>query len=52
LNNIQFGVDVDIIQWYDATTSTWHFMGPSDSFVPGRGYWVHSKLDVAWDVPL
>ncbi len=52
LNNITFGVDVDAVQWFDAFTKTWHFMGPDDIFVPGRGYWVHSLVDAAWEVPL
>jgi hypothetical protein len=52
LNNLEFGVDVDVIQWFDAATKTWHFMGPDDSFVPGRGYWMHSRVDVSWEVPL
>jgi parallel beta-helix repeat protein len=52
LNNLTFDTHVDRIQWYDAGTKTWHFMGPDDSFVPGRGYWVHSKVDAEWEVPL
>jgi hypothetical protein len=52
LNNLEFGLDVDAIQWYDAATQTWHFMGPDDVFVPGRGYWAHSKVDKSWIVPL
>ncbi len=52
LNNLTFDTHVDAIQWYDAATQTWHFMGPDDSFVPGRGYWVHSKVDVGWEVPI
>jgi hypothetical protein len=52
LNNLTFDTHVDAIQWYDAFTKTWHFLGPDDSFVPGRGYWVHSKVDAEWEVPL
>jgi parallel beta-helix repeat protein len=52
LNNIIFGMDVDAIQWYDAATKTWHFVNQDDFFVPGRGYWVHSKVDAEWEVPL
>jgi parallel beta-helix repeat protein len=52
LNNLEFGVDVDAIQWYDTPTKTWHFMDQDDSFVPGRGYWVHSKVEAGWEVPL
>jgi hypothetical protein len=52
LNNLEFGVDVDAIQWFDTSTKTWHFMDQNDSFVPGRGYWMHSKVDTTWEVPL
>jgi hypothetical protein len=52
LNNLLYGPDVDCIQWYDASTKTWHFMGPDDFFLPGRGYWVYSKIETVWDVPL
>jgi hypothetical protein len=52
LNNLDFGADVDAIQWYDASTKTWHFMDQDDYFIPGRGYWVHSKAEAEWEVPL
>jgi hypothetical protein len=52
LNNVNFGSEVNCIQWYNATTKTWHFMGPSDNFVRGRGYWFHSKATKIWNVPL
>jgi len=52
LNNISFGTDVDCIHWYDAADKTWHFMGPDDYFIPGRGYWVHAKVEATWEVPL
>jgi hypothetical protein len=52
LNNLTFDTHVDAIQWHDAGTKTWHFMGPDDPIVPGRGYWVHSKVDAEWEVPL
>jgi parallel beta-helix repeat protein len=52
LNNLTFDTHIDCIQWYDAATKTWHFMDQDDSFVPGRGYWVHSKVDAEWEVPL
>jgi parallel beta-helix repeat protein len=52
LNNLDFGVDVNAIKWFDAATKTWHFIDQDDSFVPGRGYWVHSKVEAWWEVPL
>jgi parallel beta-helix repeat protein len=52
LNNIIFSTDVDAIQTYDAATKTWEEIGPSDQFELGRGYWVHSKVEKTWFVPL
>jgi hypothetical protein len=52
LNNLTFGSPVDAIQWFNSTSKSWHFMGPDDSFVPGRGYWVHSKVEAEWEVPI
>ena len=52
LNNLTFDTHVDAIQWFDASTKTWHFMDQDDFFVPCRGYWVHSKVKTAWEVPL
>lgn len=52
LNGLSFGTLVDAIQWFDASTKTWHFMEEEDSFVVGRGYWVHSNVEVSWEVPL
>jgi hypothetical protein len=52
LNNIIFGTDVDLIQWYDPSTQTWHDMDEDDDFVLGRGYWVHVKIECEWEVPV
>jgi hypothetical protein len=52
LNNLEFGLDVDACQWYDAITKTWYDMDSEDDFVLGKGYWVHSKVDKLWEVPL
>jgi parallel beta-helix repeat protein len=52
LNNIGFGTEVDAVQWYDSASKSWHLMGDNDIFIPGKGYWVHSKVDTVWDVPL
>jgi outer membrane protein assembly factor BamB len=52
LNNLDFGTHVDSVQWYNATSKTWHFVESDDYFVPGRGYFIHSKVKIAWDVPL
>lgn len=52
LNNLTFGTQVDAIQWYDSNAKIWNTMGSNDFFVPGRGYWIHSKIDTTWEVPL
>jgi murein DD-endopeptidase MepM/ murein hydrolase activator NlpD len=52
LNNLEFGTDVDAIQWFDAATKTWHFMDQDDTFVTGRGYWVYSRVEAGWEAPL
>jgi parallel beta-helix repeat protein len=52
LNNLTFGVEVDEIEWFNATTKTWHEMNENDHFVPTRGYWVHATSDCEWEVPL
>jgi parallel beta-helix repeat protein len=52
LNNLVFGTDVDAIQWFDSSSESWHFLGSEDFFSPGKGYWVHSKVETTWEVPL
>jgi uncharacterized repeat protein (TIGR01451 family) len=52
LNNLIFDTEIDCIWWYNATAATWHSMDLGDEFVPGIGYWIHSKVDKVWDVPL
>ena len=43
---------MDAIQTYDAATKTWEELVSSDEFELGRGYWVHSKVEKVWEVPL
>jgi hypothetical protein len=52
LNNLTFGTHVDAIQWYDSNAKIWKTMDSNDFFVPGRGYWIHSKIETTWEVPL
>ncbi|UCE39243.1 MAG: right-handed parallel beta-helix repeat-containing protein [Thermoplasmata archaeon] len=52
LNNIDFPSDVNAIWTYDSARQRWEKMGPSDGFEIGRGYYVHSKNEVVWEVPL
>ncbi len=52
LNNTEFGTHINVIYWYDASSRTWHNMQKSDRFERGRGYWVHAREEVVWQVPL
>jgi parallel beta-helix repeat protein len=52
LNNLNFGYEIDSIQWFDSSTKTWHDLGSDDYFQIGYGYWVHAKTDCLWEVPL
>jgi parallel beta-helix repeat protein len=54
LNNIFFGTDVDAIWTFNALSKKWIEMEDTSYFVPGNGYWVHSKLSFnkLWDIPL
>ncbi|UCE73495.1 MAG: carbohydrate binding domain-containing protein [Methanomassiliicoccales archaeon] len=52
LNNLGFGAEVKDIQWYDASSGTWHSMGQEDYFMKGVGYYIHSNIQCIWDVPL
>jgi hypothetical protein len=52
LNNIDFGSDVDAIWTYNAATQKCVELSSSDIFVPGRGYWIYSKVTKTWIVPL
>ena len=49
---IVFDQDVDAIWTFNAATQTWQEIGPTDYFELGKGYWIHSKVTKAWDVPL
>ncbi|UCG68337.1 MAG: right-handed parallel beta-helix repeat-containing protein [Thermoplasmata archaeon] len=51
LNNLTFGQEIDLIQWYDASTNTWHDMGEDDYFIPEKVYWIHDKTECVWKVP-
>jgi hypothetical protein len=52
LNNIAYGIEIEIIQWYDTSTKSWHSVGSDDYLVPGRGYWIYSKTYMIWEVPI
>jgi hypothetical protein len=52
LNDLTFGQEIELVEWYDAETQIWHDMGENDIFVPGRGYWVYARNECEWEVPL
>jgi parallel beta-helix repeat protein len=52
LNTITYGTEIDALNWYDSASKTWHIMNENDIFIPGRGYWLHSKIETTWEVPL
>jgi parallel beta-helix repeat protein len=52
LNTIDFGLEVDMIMWYDTDSQTTQRMGAYDYFVKGRGYYIHAKSECVWEVPL
>jgi parallel beta-helix repeat protein len=52
LNNINFPNDVDAIWAFNSVTQRWEEISPTDYFELGRGYWIHSKVEKTWEVPL
>lgn len=52
LNNLAYGDDIDLIQWYDASLKSWRTIEEGDSFESGQGYWIHSRVDTTWNVPI
>jgi hypothetical protein len=52
MNNLDFGEDVDIIQWYDAQNEIYLNVNDGDFIESGRGYFIHVKQDCIWTVNL
>lgn len=52
LNNLTFGMEVDQIQWYNATSGAYEDLKENDYFILTTGYWVHATCDCEWKVPL
>lgn len=53
LGTLNFGTDIDSIWTYNTTTQKWIELNDAmDYFVVGQGYWIHSKVEKVWDVPL
>ncbi|UCE36095.1 MAG: exo-alpha-sialidase [Thermoplasmata archaeon] len=52
LNNLTFNTEIDAIWTYNASSQKWEQIGEFDYFERGRGYYVHSKAEVVWEIPL
>ena len=52
LNNLTFDTHIDAIWTYNSPTQKWKELTASDYFEIGRGYWIHSKVECEWEVPL
>jgi parallel beta-helix repeat protein len=52
LNNVDFGDQVDAVWTYNAAAQRWGEIGEFDHFFMGKGYWIHSNVKIAWEVPL
>jgi 3',5'-cyclic AMP phosphodiesterase CpdA len=52
LNNLAYDIDVNAIWTYNAASQKWEQLGNSDYFQNGRGYYIHSKTECDWEVPI
>jgi hypothetical protein len=52
LNNLTFDLDMDAIWTYDSQTQRWEQVGEFGYFEVGRGYYIHSKDQETWEVPI
>jgi hypothetical protein len=52
LNKINFTIEVDAIWTFDSLTQKWEHLDEFDYFEPGKGYYIHSKIETTWEVPL
>jgi parallel beta-helix repeat protein len=53
LGNLFYGPDVDSIWTYNSTMQKWKELDNStEYFEVGMGYWIHSKVEDVWNVPL
>lgn len=55
LNNLKFGTHIDLIQWFDGETKTWHNLEDFENFELSRGYWFHMislPTPPIWKVPV
>jgi hypothetical protein len=50
LNNLEFGSDIQTIQWYDAAAGSYGTLGIGDQIVATKGYMVYANQDCTWTV--
>jgi uncharacterized protein YkwD len=50
LNNLEVGVEIDIIQFYDTASGRIISLGSGDDMEPGMGYWIHANQACDWIV--
>jgi uncharacterized protein YkwD len=50
LNNLDFGSDIDAIEYYDTATDRIKTLGSGQDMEPGKGYWLHATHDCIWTV--
>jgi hypothetical protein len=48
LNNLNFGSDIDLIQYFNSSSKKWHTLESNDIMKMGMGYWFHTKSDLIW----
>jgi hypothetical protein len=50
LNNLVFGVDVEVIKWFDSTSNTHIILESGDLIEPGHGYFIFANHDCTWTI--
>lgn len=50
LNNLDFGIEIDEIQYYDNATGTIKNLEAGHNIEPGKGYWMYAAQDCVWTV--
>jgi parallel beta-helix repeat protein len=50
LNNLQFGPDIKIIQYYDSFAESWETLDIDEKMQNGIGYWIYANLNLTWNV--
>jgi hypothetical protein len=50
LNNLEYGNEIDAVQYYDPHTNSFSEMKVNSKMIPGNGYWIHATQDCEWSV--